>query len=73
MRTPDEVAAMERLYGLSLGTRRIAAEIGCNRKTIQRYLTAGGWTPCRVSTGSSLLAGHTAWLDERLRRHQPTV
>ena len=41
MRTPDEVAAMLRLHGLGLGTRRIAAEVGCNRETVQRYLASG--------------------------------
>ena len=59
MRTPDEVAAMQRLHGLGWGTRRIAAEIGCNRETVQRYLAAGGWAPCRVPTRPSLLAGHS--------------
>jgi hypothetical protein len=38
MRTPDEVAAMQRLHGLGWGTRRIAPEIGCNRETVQRFL-----------------------------------
>lgn len=70
MRTPDEVAAMQRLHGLGWGTRRIAAEIGCNRETVQRYLAAGCWAPCRVPTRPSLLVGQTAWLDERLRRHR---
>ena len=51
MRMPDEVAAMRRLHGLGFGSRRVAAEIGCNRETVQRYLAAGGWTPCRVPTG----------------------
>ncbi len=32
MLTPDEVATMLRLHGLGWGTRRIAAEAGCNRK-----------------------------------------
>ncbi len=34
MRTPDEVAAMLRLHGLGWGTRRIAAELGCDRETV---------------------------------------
>ena len=46
MRTPDEVAAILRLHGLGWGTRRIAAEVGCNRETVQRYLAAGGWASC---------------------------
>ena len=70
MRTPDEVAAMCRLHELGWGTRRIADEIGCNRETVQRYLAAGGWAPCRVPTRPSVLTGHSAWLDERLRRHR---
>ncbi len=70
MRTPDEVAAMQRLHGLGWGARRIAAEVGCNRETVQRYLAAGAWVPCRVPTRPSLLAGHAAWLAERLRRHR---
>lgn len=70
MRTPDEVAAMQRLYELGWGTRRIAAEVGCNRETVQRYLAAGGWAPSRVPTRPSLLAGHAGWLAERLRRHR---
>jgi len=70
MRTPDEVAAMLRLHNLGWGTRRIAAEVGCNRETVQRYVTAGGWTPCRLPTRPGLLAGHTAWVADRLRRHR---
>lgn len=70
MRTPDEVAAMRRLHGLGWGTRRIAAELGCNRETVQRYLAAGEWAPCRVPTRPGLLAGHSAWLAERLRCHR---
>ncbi|MFL5280602.1 MAG: IS21 family transposase, partial [Rhodopila sp.] len=70
MRTPDEVAAMQRLHALGWGTRRIAAEVGCNRATVQRYLTAGGWTQCRVPKRPSLLAGHTEWLADRLCRHR---
>ena len=70
MRTPDEVAAMRRLHDLGWGTRRIAAEMGCNRETVQRYLAAGGWLPCRAPTRPSALAGHADWLVERLRRHR---
>jgi len=69
MRTPDEVATMLRLHGLGWGTRRIAAEVGCNRETVQRYVAAGGWAPGRVPTRPGVLAGHTEWVAERLRRH----
>jgi transposase len=70
MRVPDEVAAMLRLHGLGWGTRRIAAELGCDRETVRRYLAAGGWMPYRTPERPGVLAGHGAWLEERLRRHR---
>ena len=70
MRMPDEVAAMLRLRDLGWGTRRIAAEFGCNRETVQRYLATGGWAPYRTPERPGALAGHGAWLAERLRRHR---
>jgi len=70
MRVPDEVAAMVRLRALGWGTRRIAAELGCDRETVQRYLAAGGWAPYRTPERPGVLAGHGAWLEERLRRHR---
>jgi transposase len=70
MRVPDEVAAMVRLRALGWGTRRIAAELGCDRETVQRYLAAGGWAPYRTPERRGVLAGHGAWLEERLRRHR---
>src|SRR5215217_4344654 len=70
MRMPDEVAAMLRLRDLGWGTRRIAAELGCNRETVQRYLATGGWAPYRTPERPGALAEHGAWLAERLRRHR---
>ncbi|MBD9498373.1 helix-turn-helix domain-containing protein [Ensifer sp. ENS01] len=43
MLEPDEVTAMLRLKKLGWGTRRIAAELGCSRTTVQRYIETGGW------------------------------
>ena len=57
MRTPDEVAAMLRLHGLGWGTRRIAAEVGCNREAFQRYLASGRWRECQVPTRPNKLSG----------------
>ena len=48
VRTPDEVAAMLRLHALGWGTRRIAAEFGCSRNTVKRYVGLGGWVWERV-------------------------
>jgi transposase len=70
MRVPDEVTAMVRLRALGWGTRRIAAELGCDRETVQRYLAAGGWMPYHTPERSGALAGHGAWLAERFRRHR---
>src|SRR3954447_19984110 len=66
----DEVAAMLRLRALGWGTRRIAAELGCDRETVRRYLAAGGWAPYRAPARPGVLAGHGAWLAERFRRHR---
>jgi transposase len=66
---PEEVAAMLRLRDLGWGTRRIAAALGCNRETVQRYLAAGGWAPYRTPERPGALDGHEAWLAERFRRH----
>jgi transposase len=70
MRAPDEVAAMLRLRELGWGTRRIAAELGCNRETVQRYLAAGGWAPYRSPERAGALAAQGPWLAERFRRHR---
>ena len=69
MRMPEEVAAMLRLRDLGWGTRRIAAALGCNRETVQRYRAVGGWAPYRTPERPGALAGHEAWLAERFRRH----
>ena len=52
---------MQRLHGLDWGTRRIAAKIGCNRETVQRYLAADDWAPCLVPTRPSLLTACAAF------------
>ena len=53
MRTPDEGSAMVSLEGLGWGAERIAAELGCSKNTVERYLSLGGWRPraWRSSTG----------------------
>ena len=69
MRTPDEVAAMLRLRALGWGTKRIAAELGCSRNTVKRYVAAEGWVAYRRPCRSRRLAGLEDWLAERFRRH----
>jgi transposase len=70
MQTPEEVAAMLRLHGLGWGSRRIAAQLGCSRTTVKRYVAAAGWLPYRRPGRPRKLAGRTAWLQERLIRHR---
>ena len=43
MKEPDEVSAMLRLKALGWGTRRSAAELGCSRTTVRRWLSEGAW------------------------------
>ncbi len=70
MRAPEEVAAMLRLHALGWGSRRIAAELGCCRDTVQRHLKAGGWRPYRRAERPGALAGLEGWMAERFRQHR---
>ena len=70
VRTPDEVAAMLRLHALGWGTRRIAAEFGCSRNTVKRYVERGGWAPLAVASRPRALDGLESWLAERFRCHR---
>jgi hypothetical protein len=69
MRTPDEVAAMLRLRVLGWGEQRIATALGCNLRTVRRYLAAEGWVDYRRPRRAKLLEGLEDWLAERFRRH----
>ena len=70
MRAPEEVAVMLRLHALGWGAKRIAAELGCSRNTVRRYLRQGGWAPPRAPERRGARDGLGAWLGERLRRHR---
>src|SRR3954470_15261285 len=70
VRTPDEVAAMLRLHALGWGTRRIAAEFGCSRNTVKRYVERGGWAPLAAASRPRALDGLEDWLAERFRSHR---
>lgn len=69
MKTPDDVSAMVRLKELGWGTKRIAAELGCSRNTVKRWLQFGDWKPCMSPSRSKKLDGLSDWLAERFRRH----
>jgi transposase len=69
VQTPEDVEAMRRLRGLGWGTKRIAAELGCSRNTVRRWLGLDGWQPYGRPRRRSALDGLEAWLEERFRRH----
>lgn len=69
MKAPDDVSAMIRLKALGWGTKRIAAELGCSRNTVRRWLSEGDWRPCASPSRSKKLEGMTEWLAERFHRH----
>lgn len=73
MLMPDEVAAMLGLRGLGWGAKRIAAEFGCSRNTVKRYLGLGGWTRYRQPERTKALDGLADWLAERFRQQAPEV
>ena len=62
MLAPEEVMAMVRLQGLGWGTKRIARELGCDRKTVKRYLRRGGWQAYRQPQRATALDGLDGWL-----------
>lgn len=69
VQTPDDVETMRRLQGLGWGTKRIAAELGCSRNTVRRWLSIGRWEGYGRPGRRSALDGLEAWLEERFHRH----
>ena len=69
MKEPDDVSAMLRLKALGWGARRIAAELGCSRTTVRRWLREGGWKPAASPARATSLDGLEGWIAERFRRH----
>jgi transposase len=69
MRTPDEVSAMLALKACGWGTKRIAAELGCSRNTVKRWIAEGGWRGLAPVSRRKSLDGLEAWIAERFRRH----
>src|SRR5690349_1527947 len=65
-----EVGRAAWLQGLGWGTKRIARELGCDRKTVKRYLRRGGWQAYRQPQRATALDGLDGWLAERFRRHR---
>jgi transposase len=70
MQTPEDVQAMLKLASLGWGAKRIAAELGCSRNTVRRYLRQGGWEPYRPPARGGCLDQHARWLQERFFQHR---
>ena len=69
MLEPDDVSAMLRLKALGWGARRIAAELGCSRTTVRRWLREGSWRKPLPPSRPKALDGVEAWIEDRFRRH----
>lgn len=61
---------MVRLHQLGWGSKQMAAELGCSRNTVRRYLPAGGWIGFRRPRRRRLLDALEDWIAERFRRHR---
>ena len=70
MKTPDEVLAMVRLHECGWGLRRIAAQFGCSRQTVKRYVKAGGPVKFSKPARQGRLSGCEDFLRERMVRHR---
>jgi transposase len=69
MQTPEDVLVMRQLLERGWSRRRIAAELGISRNTLDRYLALGGWHPYRTINRSGQLAGHLEWLQQQFEQH----
>jgi transposase len=69
MQTPEEVLVMRQLLERGWSRRRIAAELGISRNTLDRYLALGDWQPYSTANRSGLLDGHREWLQQQFEQH----
>lgn len=70
MQTPEDVQTMLKLASLGWGSKRIAAELGCSRNTVKRYLRQGGWRPYQAPARAGRLGEHAQWLQEAFMQHR---
>jgi transposase len=69
MQTPEEVLVMRQLLERGWNRRRIAAEMGISRNTLNRYLAIGDWQPYSSGNRSSQLDAHQEWLQQQFKQH----
>jgi len=70
METPEDAAEMLRLHGLGMGTRKIAATLGCSRTTVKRYIEQDGWVPYATPRRPGKLSGLESWLAQTFHQHR---
>jgi len=60
---------MRQLLERGWSRRRIAAELGISRNTLDRYLALGEWQPYSTANRSGQLHGHQEWLRQQFEQH----
>lgn len=70
MQMPEDVEAMLALQRLGWGSKKIAKELRVSRKTVRKYLAAGGWSPYGQPCRPSQLEDHGDWIKEQFLRHR---
>jgi transposase len=70
LKEPEAVAAMLRLRTLGWVSKHIARELGCDRRTVKRYLRLGGWAPYAPRAPRGKLRGLKDWLCERFVQYR---
>jgi transposase len=69
VQTADTVAVLLRLHALGWGTKRIAAELGCARNTVKRYLAQGRWATGTRPSRPGRLAALADWVTTQCYQH----
>ena len=69
MQTPEEVLVMRQLPERGWSRRRIAAELGISRNTLDRCLRLGECQPYSSANRAGQLDGHRDWLQQQFEQH----
>ena len=69
METPEDVTTMLRLRQAGWGLKAIAAELGCSKNTVKRYVRLGGWQPYAGGQRAMALDDHGDWLRAAFAQH----
>ena len=65
MQTPEEVLVMRQLLERGWSRRRIAAELGMSRNTLDRYMRLDEWQPYSTLNRPGRLDEHRQWLQQQ--------